>query len=101
MTNAAAFSTPAAGTFGDAGRGIVYGPGLFNVDLSAIKNTSITERLKFQLRGEIFNVFNHPNFGQPGTTLGNSGFGVVFNTLGRTIGFGTSRQIQVSARFIF
>lgn len=99
--NAAAFSIPAAGTYGNAGRGIVYGPGLFNIDLSAIKNTSITERLKFQLRGEIFNIFNHPNFGQPGTTLGSSGFGEVFNTLGRTIGFGTSRQIQVSARFTF
>jgi hypothetical protein len=99
--NPAAFSTPLAGTFGDAGRGIVYGPALFNVDLSAIKNTSITEKLKFQLRGEVFNVLNHPNFGQPGSTLGSSGFGVVFNTLGRTIGFGTSRQIQLSARFIF
>lgn len=99
--NPAAFSIPAAGTYGNAGRGIVYGPGLFNADLSAIKNTSITERLKFQLRGEIFNVFNHPNFGQPGSTLGSSGFGVVYNTLGRTIGFGTSRQIQLSARFTF
>jgi hypothetical protein len=99
--NAAAFSMPAAGTFGNASRGIVYGPGLFNVDLSAIKNTSITERLKFQLRGEFFNVLNHPNFGQPGSTLGSSGFGVVFNTLGRTIGFGTSRQIQLAARFNF
>ncbi|HEX4808556.1 MAG TPA: carboxypeptidase regulatory-like domain-containing protein [Bryobacteraceae bacterium] len=99
--NAAAFTTPATGTYGDAGRGIVFGPGLFNVDLSAIKNTSITERLKFQLRGEVFNVFNHPNFGQPGSTLGSSGFGVIYNTLGRTIGFGTSRQIQLSARFNF
>lgn len=99
--NAAAFSVPAAGTFGDAGRGIVSGPALFNVDLSAIKNTSISERLKFQIRGEVFNVFNHPNFGQPGSTLGSSGFGVIYNTLGRTIGFGTSRQIQVSARFTF
>ncbi len=99
--NPDAFVTPAAGTFGDAGRGIVYGPRLFNVDISAIKNTDITERVKFQLRGEFFNAVNHPNFGQPGSTLGSSGFGVVFNTLGRTIGFGTSRQIQLSARFNF
>ena len=79
----------------------MYGPGLFNLDISAIKNTYITERAKFQLRGEFFNTVNHPNFGQPGSTLGSSGFGVVFNTLGRTIGFGTSRQIQLSARINF
>lgn len=99
--NPDAFVTPATGTFGNAGRGIFYGPGLTNIDLSAIKNTSITERVKIQLRGELFNLLNHPNFGQPGSTLGSSGFGQVFNTLGRTIGFGTSRQIQLAARFNF
>ncbi len=99
--NAAAFSVPAPGTFGNASRGIFYGPGLNNIDLSLIKNTSISERVKLQIRGEFFNVLNHPNFGQPGSTLGTSGFGVVFNTLGRTIGFGTSRQIQLAARFNF
>jgi Carboxypeptidase regulatory-like domain len=99
--NAAAFTTPAAGTFGNAGRGLVYGPGLFNIDMSAIKDTAITERLKFELRGEFFNILNHPNFAEPNSTLGSSGFGQVFNTLGRTIGFGTSRQIQLAARFNF
>ncbi len=99
--NPAAFAVPATGTFGNASRGTFYGPGLNNIDLSAIKNTNITESMKLQLRAEIFNVLNHPNFGQPGSTLGTSGFGVVFNTLGRTIGFGTSRQIQLSARINF
>jgi len=99
--NAAAFSQPAAGTFGNAGRGVVFGPGLDNIDLSAIKNTKINDRVTFQLRGEFFNFMNHPNFAQPASTLGSSGFGEIFNTLGRTIGFGTSRQIQLSARFNF
>ena len=99
--NPAAFAVPAAGTFGNSSRGVFYGPGLNNIDLSAIKNTSITESVKLQLRAEIFNILNHPNFGQPGSTLGTSGFGVVFNTLGRTIGFGTSRQIQLSGRINF
>jgi hypothetical protein len=98
--NAAAFSEPAVGTFGDAGRGIFFGPKLANVDFSMIKNTSITERLKMQIRGEFFNILNHPNFAEPDETLGPS-FGVIFNTLGRTIGFGTSRQIQLSGRFNF
>jgi hypothetical protein len=99
--NAAAFAEPATGTFGDAGRGIVFGPKLANVDLSAIKTTRLTERVTFQLRAEFFNFLNHPNFGQPASTLGSSGFGQVFNTLGRTVGFGTSRQIQLAARFNF
>ncbi len=99
--NPAAFATPAAGTYGNAGRGIVYGPRLFNIDTSAIKDTAITETLKFELRAEFFNVLNHPNFAEPGSTFGTSGFGQVFNTLGRTIGFGTSRQIQLAARFNF
>jgi hypothetical protein len=98
--NPLAFSTPATGTYGNAGRGIIFGPGLANIDLSAIKNNNITEKLKFQLRAEFFNFLNHPNFGQPNTTLGPS-FGQIFSTLGRTIGFGTSRQIQLSGRFTF
>jgi hypothetical protein len=99
--NAAAFSTPLPGTFGNASRGDFFGPGLANIDASLIKNTAVTETLNFQLRGEFFNSLNHPNFAEPNATLGNSGFGQVFNTLGRTIGFGTSRQIQLSARFNF
>jgi len=94
-------STPLTGTFGNASRGTFYGPGLANIDVSLLKNTAITEKLKFQIRGEFFNTLNHPNFAEPNATLGNSGFGQVFNTMGRTIGFGTSRQIQVSARFNF
>ncbi len=99
--NPAAFSVPATGTFGNASRGIFYGPGLCNIDLSLIKNVPLTERLKLQIRGEFFNFLNHPNFAQPLSTLGTSGFGQVFNTLGRTIGFGTSRQIQLAARIDF
>ena len=99
--NPAAFAQPAAGTFGDAGRGIISGPSLANIDLSAIKNTPINEKVTFQLRAEFFNFLNHPNFAPPNATLGSSGFGVIYNTLGRTIGFGTSRQIRLSARFNF
>jgi hypothetical protein len=99
--NPNAFTLPATGTFGNAGRGIVFGPGLNNIDLSLIKNTLITETLRFQLRAEFFNFINHPNFGPPNLTLTSSSFGQIFNTLGRTIGFGTSRQIQLAARFNF
>jgi hypothetical protein len=99
--NRAAFALPAQGTFGNAGRNIVYGPSLVNVDVSALKDVPLTERVKMQIRGEVFNVFNHPNFDQPNLTWTSASFGQIFNTLGRTIGFGTSRQIQVAARFSF
>jgi hypothetical protein len=99
--NPDAFVTPAEGTFGNAGRGIFFGPNLNNMDLSIIKNIPLTENTKLQIRGEFFNFLNHPNFDLPNNYLGNSGFGHIFNTIGRTIGFGTSRQIQIAARINF
>ncbi len=41
------------------------GPGYSNVDFSIFKDTNITEKLKLQLRAEVFNIFNHPNFSNP------------------------------------
>jgi len=59
--DSAAFALPASGTFGSAGRNILYGPGLVDADFSIFKNFPIKERLKFQFRAEMFNIFNHPN----------------------------------------
>jgi len=61
----AAFATPAAFTYGDAGRNILYGPGRVNVDFSLFKEFRITEALKLQFRGECFNLFNTPRFDLP------------------------------------
>ncbi|MBV8842195.1 MAG: carboxypeptidase regulatory-like domain-containing protein [Bryobacterales bacterium] len=72
---AAPFSAPAfpggplPTLFGNSGPGIILGPGQFDWDISAIKNTFITERHLIQLRAEFFNMFNHPQFGNPGTAL--------------------------------
>ena len=67
-------STPAckAGTltFGNMGRNSVYGPGFTNVDLGLAKNTKISERLNLQIRADAFDLFNHPNYGQPGASGG-------------------------------
>ncbi len=63
--NPLAFSQPASGTFGDLGRNSVFGPGYADWDFSIVKDTLLTERVSLQLRGEIFNVLNHPNFAQP------------------------------------
>ena len=56
-------------------------------------------RLEFPV--EFFNVFNHPAFAQPDATFGTPGFGEIFNTLGNTLGAGTSRQIQFALKFGF
>jgi hypothetical protein len=99
--NPAAFSMPAAGTFGNLGRNTIFGPDLAQIDFSVLKNTPITERTKLQFRAEIFNLANHPNLAQPNTTFGSPSFGEIFNTIGRTLGMGTSRQIQLALRFNF
>jgi len=63
--NPLAFSQPADGTFGDLGRNSVYGPGYSDWDLSVTKETKLTEQVALQLRVEVFNVLNHPNFALP------------------------------------
>ena len=73
--NQGAFAFPAPGTFGDAGRNILDGPGYQNVNASLIKNTAITESVNLQFRAEVFNLFNHPNFNLPDNFLGSSSFG--------------------------
>ena len=110
--NAAAFTVPPAGVFGNAGRNILRGPGFGQVDLSFGKNTRITESTSLQLRMEIFNIFNRANFADPSGGLscggavgvcGNFGESIatVGNQLGGLLGFGGPRQIQLSARFNF
>jgi hypothetical protein len=56
-----------AGTrhFGDLGRNALRGPSYKQWDFAIYKNTTITERLKLQLRAEFFNLLNHPNFANP------------------------------------
>jgi len=66
--NAAAFA-PALSNFGSAGRGIVRGPGINNFDLSVQKLFRFTESRNLQLRAEFFNIFNHPQYGNPGTVV--------------------------------
>src|SRR6185369_13800562 len=68
--NTAAFAFPAPGTFGNAGRNILEGPGFQSVNLSLMKNTALSERFKLQFRAEAFNLLNHPNFNLPDNFLG-------------------------------
>jgi len=89
-----AFAQPAAYTFGNAGVGIVRGPGIVNLDFSLLRKFRITERIGAEFRGEFFNAFNHTNLGNPGAAFGSAGFGVISSA-------GPARQIEVGVRILF
>jgi hypothetical protein len=71
------FVQPAAGYYGNAGTGVITGPGLVNLDVALHKDFRIRERHSVEFRSEFFNVLNHTNFGGVVTTLGNGAFGRV------------------------
>ena len=87
--------------FGNVGRNSVYGPGFTNTDFSIRKTTKITERLSHEFRFEAFDVFNHPNFGQPGRVVGTTSFGKILNTRFQPGDSGSSRQLQFAMKLIF
>ncbi|MBV8902564.1 MAG: carboxypeptidase regulatory-like domain-containing protein [Acidobacteriia bacterium] len=98
--NPNAFVPPTPGTYGNLGRGVYNGPGLAEVDLSAFKDTKLSERTNLQFRAEFFNLANRANFATPnatvfsGTTYSGSA-GLVTATAT------TSRQIQFGLKLIF
>src|SRR5262249_33857620 len=89
--------------FGNLGRNTITGPGFTNVDFSVTKNTKITEALRVQFRTEIFDLFNHANFGNPNTTAlpGSTSFGRITSPRFATGDSGSSRQLQFALKFIF
>lgn len=90
---------PVAG-FGSSGRNVVTGPSFNNTDLSIIKNTMLTETVRLQFRAEFFDLFNHPNFGQPGNVVGTASFGRIVSTRFPTGESGSSRQVQFALKLI-
>jgi hypothetical protein len=98
--NTCAFAQPPAGQFGTAGRNIMTGPGLMNVDFSLYKNLNLGgERHRLQLRGEVFNLFNHPNLDIPNHVFGGPNFGEVLSA--NAYGNKPPRQIQLGVKYIF
>jgi outer membrane receptor protein involved in Fe transport len=94
------FVNPPAFQFGNVSRTLpdVLGPGLHDWSLSVLKTTRIGEHLKFQLRGEAFNVWNHPAFANPGTSFGTASFGRINDTANRA---NPARQIQLGAKLFW
>jgi Carboxypeptidase regulatory-like domain len=88
--NIKAFTNPASGVIGNVKRNpaSLKSDHFVNDDMTVGKTWAIYAENSFELRGEFFNLFNHPNFGFPGQIVGNSNFGVVGSTqqpFGRTI----------------
>lgn len=113
IANPQVFTNPcssATGTLvcsaGNEGRNSIIGPDFVDTDFSLIKDTKITERVGSEFRVEAFDIFNHPNFGDPnfvfnaatGTMLSSS----VINTTRFPEGdFGSSRQLQFALKLTF
>jgi hypothetical protein len=83
--NPAAFSVPAAGQFGDLGRNVVRGLGMWEQDLALMRQFKLGEKLKLELRAEAFNIYNHPNFGAIQTTRTAANFGEATNMLNTSL----------------
>jgi hypothetical protein len=86
---------------GDLGRNAITGPGFQNTDFSVTKNTKVNERFNLQFRTELFDVFNHPNLGNPVLTVTSASFGRIQSTRFPTGDFGSSRQIQFALKLQF
>ncbi len=89
-----AFANPAPLTFGNSPRSGLRGAPVVTTDLTLEKSFSITERWKFDLRGELYNLFNHAIFNVPGFTFGAADFAVVSSAR-------SPRTAQLSARLSF
>ncbi|MFZ1014828.1 MAG: carboxypeptidase regulatory-like domain-containing protein, partial [Terracidiphilus sp.] len=100
--NPAAFLPPATGTYGNVSRDSLVGPGLTQLDFSAVRNAHLTERLGLQFRAEFFNILNHTNFLTPNEVVYTSATSGISPTAGViTATSTTSRQIQFGAKLQF
>src|SRR5439155_13939794 len=86
--------SPAPQAFGNAGVGIMRGPGLTNFDFSIAKKINVGEDRYLQFRTELFNAFNHPNFGPPDLRRNAS-------TVGRILSAADARIIQFGLKFYY
>jgi outer membrane receptor protein involved in Fe transport len=86
---------------GDLPRDSITGPDFVNTDFSVVKSTKIREALNLEFRAEFFDIFNHPNFGNPSLSLASSTFGRITSTRFPAGDFGSSRQIQFALKLKF
>jgi len=119
--NPAAFTIPQPGTYGNLQRGALHGPGYVQTDVTVAKKFPVHELMNVEFRAEVYNLLNHTNFQNPIATLGaglgattqpgmpfstttagaGGRFGQFNQTVSRTVGTGTNRQIQFVLRLNF
>ena len=93
--NPSAFAKATPGTFGNAGRNSFHGPGLNFTNLGLYKDIQVREQMRFELRLESFNTFNHVNFNLPNSNVNSSQFGRI---TGDALG---PRTVQLAGKFYF
>ena len=94
-----AFVAPAPNTYGNSARGVLYGPGLVNFDLSGQRIYRIRERFLLQLRLDAFNAFNHPSFSTPNAAVNPLAPAGVVGRI--TSSVNDNRDLQASLRLQF
>jgi hypothetical protein len=100
--NPAAFSTPAAGTFGNLGRNAFRAPGITEFELALAKEIALTERARLRFRADLFNAFNRAQYGAPNADISQTNFGVITTTISNyATGRGTPREFQLSGKISF
>jgi hypothetical protein len=106
--NRAAFTAAPSGQQGNLGRNQVRGLPSWQVDFALRREFPVTEKLKLQIRGEAFNIFNHPNFGAISSDLNALNFGEATNMLNRQLGginqlyqIGGPRSIQFALKILW
>jgi hypothetical protein len=92
--DASAFALPAQFTFGNASRNILRGPKFSSTDLSFMKTVPVGTTVRFQVRVEIFNIFNQVNYGNPNASFGSAAFGTITSA-------GSMRQMQLGGKLLF
>jgi len=98
--NPAAFTWVPAGYYGNSPVGVLQGPGIVDFDMALYKDFHVRESTFFEFRAEAFNIFNHPNFGNPNASVNengsvNSSFGAITSTTTQP------RILELAGRFEF
>jgi hypothetical protein len=100
--NPAAFVAPPNGTFGNAGRNLVRGRGIWQADASVSRTFRLKEGVSAEFLASAFNLFNRAQFGLPAANISSAAFGRITTTVNSgATGSGTPRQFQFMFRLTY
>jgi hypothetical protein len=84
---------------GNSGRNILDGPGTFSTNTTLFRNYRLSEKRQIQVRWEVFNIFNHPNFLLPNRNYNETSAG--FISAVADVGRGGPRTMQFALKYLF